>query len=340
MENFNKYLGSIVGAAVGDAMGASTEMLSKEQIIEYYGNYVKSFITPPNGILPSGRIAGKITDDFSVAYYLMKEVIDNDGKVTATVAKDSLIKWSESEEKYTDFGGPTTLRAIDKLKRGQHTKVIDPKGIGAYNHFATNGSAMKIFPIGLLHGKNKDIIIKDVLTVCEPTHYTNISMAGACAIACAVGEAISDDATIDSIIEAGIYGAKHGYEVASEKYECIAGPSIHRRIELAVKIGKNTNSFDEAITDISELIGTGILVAESVPAVFGLISALGNDTMKYIYAAVNCGYDTDTVASMGGAILGALNGIESIDKDLYKKVSNINNIDFELLTEEYGKFCG
>ena len=42
-----KILGSILGAAVGDAMGAATETKSARQIQKIFGGRVEEFKTPP-----------------------------------------------------------------------------------------------------------------------------------------------------------------------------------------------------------------------------------------------------------------------------------------------------
>ena len=43
----DKILGCLLGAAVGDAMGAATEMRSSNQINEYFGGKVVDFQKPP-----------------------------------------------------------------------------------------------------------------------------------------------------------------------------------------------------------------------------------------------------------------------------------------------------
>ena len=43
----DKILGSLLGAAIADAMGAATECRSTDQIIAYFGDYVTEFKDPP-----------------------------------------------------------------------------------------------------------------------------------------------------------------------------------------------------------------------------------------------------------------------------------------------------
>ena len=54
MSKYNKILGSIMGAAVGDAMGAATETRSAERIKEDFGGYVDKIITPPSDCFARG----------------------------------------------------------------------------------------------------------------------------------------------------------------------------------------------------------------------------------------------------------------------------------------------
>jgi ADP-ribosylglycohydrolase len=334
---YEKIKGCICGAAIGDALGASTEMLSRVQIKETYGTVVKTFVEAPLGVLAHGRTPGNVTDDFSMAYHLIR-AISNNNDINDKASLEALINWYE-EDKYLVYGGPSTLGHIESIVAKTFEKYIDPRGLGGYNHMATNGCAMKIFPVGLIYGRDQLRIVEAVKTVIVPTHYTDIALSGACAIACAVGEAIYEDSTIESIIDAGISGANLGIIHADKRFNVIAGENIARKIQLAVELAKN-KSFAEVVRDMSDLIGTGVAIAESVPATFGFISAFKDNTMEAIYAGVNCGFDTDTIASMVGAILGAFNGYESLNSDDVHFVSNITGYDFDSLAQVFVNING
>ena len=71
---YNKILGALLGAAVGDAMGAATEHRSIRQIQETFGGKVTDFYTPPDDTIAKGRKAGMVTDAFSIPYILIKNV--------------------------------------------------------------------------------------------------------------------------------------------------------------------------------------------------------------------------------------------------------------------------
>ena len=118
MSKYNKILGSIMGAAVGDAMGAATETRSAERIKEDFGGYVDKIITPPSDCFARGYDAGTVTDDFSLAYFTAKELVASKGNVDAEAAKRALFTWA-SYPQFFRFAGPTTEAAIKKLPKAE-----------------------------------------------------------------------------------------------------------------------------------------------------------------------------------------------------------------------------
>lgn len=336
----DKIYGSVYGALIGDALGAPTEMRTREQIIEYFGGYVKSFVEPPNDVFAKGRKPGHVTDDFSIAYYLLKNIVESNGVLSDEMSKNAIFEWSDDDEFCPRYAGPTTMMAINKLKAGEEFDPSKEFGLVNYNNLLTNGAAMKIFPIGLKNGNNHNQNIEDVILVAKHTHFTNLALAGACAIACSVGEALSPNATIDSIIEAGLYGAKYGEIRAKEITGKIsAGPSIEKRILLALEVADKSDGFDNVLQNLSDYVGTGVWVTESVPCVYGILKAF-DDPMTAIIAGVNIGSDTDTIATMTGAILGAFKGESELDKTLIDQALQVNNLEVNKYVEEFIRIYG
>ena len=69
---YEKILGCLIGGAAGDAMGAATEIRTREQIKDFFGSYVTEFLTPPDDTFARGCSKAQITDDFSIAYGLSR----------------------------------------------------------------------------------------------------------------------------------------------------------------------------------------------------------------------------------------------------------------------------
>jgi ADP-ribosylglycohydrolase len=334
MERYEKILGGFLGAAVGDAMGAATETRSMEQIKSYFGGYVKEFLPPPDDTFARGRKPGQITDDFSLAYYMARAIIKSNGVVNQQVAKDGLLDWAGVDEYYIPFAGPTTRAAIEEF-RGN--KVQSAGELVINNSKATNGSAMKIFPVGLLNAGNIQRAIEDAVEMSMPTHGNSLSVSGACAVAAAVSRAMDGDADVYNIVQSGLYGAREGERMGKERGIAVAGPSVARRLELAVEIGLKRRNIEEAMRDIGDIIGSGLHISEAVPAAFGLFVAAEGNAMECIYAGVNVGNDTDTVATIVGAIAGTLRGYKSMPKEYLDIINERNNMDLGELSHSLEK---
>lgn len=338
----DKILGSIVGAALGDAMGAITETRSAERIKEDFGGYIEELITPPDDCFAHGYETGTVTDDFSLAYFTAIELVKSKGNVTDEVAKQAVLTWSEYPE-FFHFAGPTTEAAVRRMKgidvpaqkaADGEVETIDRSYVAAENTKATNGSAMKIFAVGLINPGNLDKAVEDTVTICMPTHPNNASIAGAAAISAAVAKAMEENATLDDVIAAGIYGAEKGFEEGSKKGHRLAVPSVAKRIKLAVEIGKKGLGWEESMIELRDIIGAGLMVVEAVPCVFGILAANPDDPFGAIKMGVNIGDDTDTVATMVGAVAGALYGTGNMPMKYLEVMDRVNHFDLEKLADD------
>lgn len=329
MSNYKKILGGLLGAAVGDAMGSATETRSTTQIIEKFGGLVTEFITPPNDVFARGFEKGSVSDDFSLAYCTANAIIDNKGIVDDKVAKEALIAWSKTP--YYVLAGPTTVAAVNKMLGEEDN---NPKSFLTYDSSkGSDGGAMKISPVGLLSNGDINKAIKDTITICKPTHFNNTALAGACAVAAAVAEALNDKATVDSVIEAGLKGALEGDTYARQNGKELANPSVYKRIVLAVEIAKKCDGdMSKAMQELEDVIGSGLSASETVPCAFGLLKASGGDTKKAIVGGVNIGSDTDTVATIVGAMAGTLEAY--YDENYLNTIDSVNNYDLKALARK------
>jgi len=333
MIKIDNILGALLGAAAGDAMGAVTETMTPQQIKNIYNGGVMEFINPSDSSPASGRLAGQVTDDFSQAYQLMKAIIKSKGVVTRELAEEAILEWASLKEGYFErFAGPTTRAAIQHIREGGFRQ--DWESQAHPNAQATNGAAMKIFPLGLLNPGNVENAIEDAVTVSRVTHNNHLAISGACAIAAAVSVAATGD-PLKKVLTASIYGAEQGEKLGKERSLCVAGPSVAKRILLAIELANRARSTEEAMGQIYDLIGTGIHVSEAVPAAIGLLAATNGEPVKGILAAVNIGNDTDTIATILGAIAGARLGAKSFPKEWLSLLNQRNGFNLETLATDF-----
>lgn len=328
---YNRILGGLIGAGAGDAMGAATEARTTEQILETFGHEVTDFEIPPADTFGAGNIAGQLTDDFSSAYFVAKHIVGNQGEVTRKAVQDALIEWSEHPEFFDRFAGPTTRLAIRRYKGEEIEK---PKGVELLSRQATNGAAMKISPVGLLNAGNVDQAVRDAVTVTMVTHDNYLAISGGCAVAAAVSRAVMPDADVYNVLQAGLYGAREGERIGREAGRDVAGPSVVRRMEMAIDIGLGRGTAKEKMAEIGHRIGAGLHISEAVPCAFGFFAANEGDAMGSIIGAVNVGYDTDTIATMAGAMAGAFQGAESFPKHFLPILERVNHLEIEKLARD------
>ncbi len=216
----------------------------------------------------------RITDDTMLSILTAESIIEE-----GCVRREKIgEKFIENRERIKRTG-PTTTKAIKRLEKD--IKSISMEG-------TTDGAAMRAAPIGIC--SSEENILENTVSSSIVTHGTDIAISGACAISFAINAAISHDKK-DMIIEASKEGARRGREYGTKT----SFPKLEGLIERALSI---------PLEKLPEEIGVGIETHEAVPSAIAAFYQTKN-AKEAILSAVNLGGDTDTIASMAGAIAGA-----------------------------------
>ena len=327
---YDRILGALIGAAAGDGMGAATEARTTQQIIEYFGHPVTDFETPPLDTFGAGNVPGQATDDFSSAWFLANSIAANNGNINEQAVKDALVDWSKHAVFFDRFAGPTTRVAI---KRFQGEDIPVSGGVKLLSRQATNGSAMRISPVGMFNPGDLDRTIRDSITVTMLTHDNYAALSGACAISCGVSQALMPDADLYQVLQAVLYGARQGEKQGLAIAHDVASPSVVRRLEKAIEIGLGSGTAEQKMHKLGDVISAGLHVAEAIPCAVGFVAAHPGDPVGAITGAVNVGYDTDTIATMTGAIVGALYGAAAFPAHYLPTLEKANGLPLASLAE-------
>lgn len=326
-------LGSMAAAALGDAMGAATEQHTIDEIVATYGGLLRELRDPSPETFSYGNKAGQITDDTSQMFALAQTIIDCDGQLTEQAWLKTLIDWSQNSPHRTQMG-PTTRPLLQALAAGEDTSTIG-RGLSARkltSFGASNGAAMRIAPAGLLHPGDVEGAVRLAWLTSRPTHDTQIAAAGAGAIAAGVAHALMPGADVLSIVRACIDGARLGEAIGKREGRHIPGPSIARRIEIAVEEALRATSLLDAIRRIEASVGNSVMMVESAPAAVGVFVAAHGDVLDTVSAGASIGNDSDTVAAMAASLSGALHGIANVPADMFATVKAVNEEDIEGLS--------
>ena len=323
-----KIAGCLIGAAYGDALGAPTENRTREQIFEKWG-YVDQLHDAPADVYARGNKAGQVTDDFSMAYVAIQEILRSDCRVNRKVAEGALIEWSKNERFFEQFVGPTSRKFINRLK-GIESESSGFEPVND-NMRASNGGAMKIGPVACFGKGDMEKTIDIAKVICMPTHGNRISMSAACAVAAAVCGALNGK-DLFGIFKDAMSGAERG-EAIGAAGNTVAGPSFPKRLRFAIELGMNAKDLSEAMDVLRSYFDCSGMAADSVPVSFGLMAAAKGDVMAAVQAAANIGNDTDTMATIVGAVLGAKNGVHAFPEELVRKLDEANGYDLCALAE-------
>jgi len=308
-----RVFGGLMGQALGDAF-AMPAYLRPQDTWSYYGGWIDGFHPgPPDHPAHHGLKAGQITDDTEQAMALAESIL-TEGEVSVAAAARAIVAWYDRVDgDNSPYVGPSTRRACQALKQG-----ADPMTTGTRGD--TDGGAMRISPVGLINAGNVNQAIADSVTACTPTHFTNVAISGAAAVAAAIAVAMDANSTLDDIIQAGIFGGTEGAKQGS----VWLGASVPRRIELAVEIARRDLPVYDRIVSLFDLVGSTLATSETVPTAFGVfVLADGDPRLCARYSAAVSG-DADTVGAMACAIAGAWRGIDAIPAAWIETLESVN----------------
>ncbi|UCF95852.1 MAG: ADP-ribosylglycohydrolase family protein [Spirochaetaceae bacterium] len=321
---YEHILGGLLGQACGDAFAMSA-LLHPKDTWRHYGGWLSDFQPGPEGHpAHEGLPAARVTDDTEQAFALAARII-REGGVTVEGAAAALLSWYESVDgDNAPFVGPSTRKACQALKRGE-----DPRETGRTGD--TNGGAMRICPVGLIHPGDPAAAVRDTALACCPSHFTDVAVSAAAAVAAAVAAALQPGISLQQVIAAGRQAAVDGRTLGSPWF----GASIPRRIDLALDLVRGADVTDSEdlirrIEDLYDLVGSTLAASEAVPSAFGILRlAEGDPLLCARYAAALSG-DADTVAAMACAIAGSWRGADAFPDDRVAALRRGNpDLDFE-----------
>jgi ADP-ribosylglycohydrolase len=306
--------GGVYGQALGDAW-AMPAHFHPDQTWAYYNGWLDRFLpaSPDHPLYPSFR-AGQITASTEQSLALAEAVIAA-GQVTVEGVAKALVAWYDRTEKQSaPYLDHNTHRAVAALKSGTDPRLAGLRG-------DTNGGAIRISPVGLIHPGNPAAATTEAIIACTPTHFADVALSGACAVAAAVAQALIPETTLEEIVNVAMHAAEMGREHGVVGW----GASVARKIDYAVQLATDSRfSERDRLQNLYDLIGSTPATADSVPCAFGVLAlADGHPVQTAIYAAALSG-NANAVGAMACAIAGAWHGIEAIPLEYIETLNRVN----------------
>ncbi|PCG82017.1 hypothetical protein CIB93_32245 [Streptomyces sp. WZ.A104] len=333
---------SLVGAAVGDALGGPVEGWTPEQIAERHGGRVTGIVGPWHGenwrtarpVAPYHKGDGHVTDDTLMTHALVR-VYDR--------VRDHLDAYDIADHLVPDLLSPRWIPELEAealplqriflaekwLVARLHYGHVDPREAGAGN-IVNCGAAMYMAPVGLVNAGHPQAAYAESLEVSAP-HQSSYGREAAGVFAAAVAAACHPDATPDAVVDATLALAKDGTRSAIEAVCEVA--SHHDDFESALApLRAAVEPFDTVGPDYrSPSLGarrpSRLHTIEELPVALGMLLVGGGDYRRTVLGSVNYGRDCDSIATMSGAIAGALGS--EVPADWAATVAEASRLDLE-----------
>ncbi|MFF7932561.1 ADP-ribosylglycohydrolase family protein [Streptomyces sp. NPDC007940] len=337
----DRITGALVGAAVGDALGGPVEGYSPDQILERHAGRVHGIVGPWNGdawrtarpIAPYHKGDGHVTDDTLMTHALIRVYDRVRDHLDAYAIADHLVpdlmtnpRWiPELEAEALPLH--RVFLAEKWLVTRLHYGHVDPREAGVGN-IVNCGAAMYMAPVGLVNAADPRAAYTEALDIAG-AHQSSYGREAAGVFAAAVAAAATPGATPDSIVTACLSLAKDGTRAAIEQVCEVA--ARHTDFESALlPLRQAVAPYDTVGPDYRKpSLGarrpSRLHTIEELPVALAMLLVAAGDYRHAVLGAVNYGRDCDSIATMAGALSGALGF--PVPDDWAKAVSEASRLD-------------
>jgi ADP-ribosylglycohydrolase len=279
----DRFLGALMGMAIGDALGMPVVGWSAEQIRDRYGGIDTFFPrTFPDGTKVS---AGEFTDETEAALCVVESLTASGGEVDVANIGTRLLHLARSESRR--WMSPQTLAALDEAEESLEFSRPLVDDIEATPDVLARG-----VPIGLLHSIgsfDSGGLTRDAEAVARVTHGSPLAIAGVTAVA--------------YLTRLATRGETATGDWASETAAFLGQGAVADALGSA-DAGRNAQSID-ASKALPNVIATALNSA---------VSATGFP--EAVFSAVNLGGPADSRGALAGAVAGARQGVAGIPQPL------------------------
>ncbi|MFA3790894.1 ADP-ribosylglycohydrolase family protein [Aliiglaciecola sp. SL4] len=342
----DKFLGCMLGGAIGDAYGAPVEFISRERILALHGD------KGVTSLLPAYGKVGAITDDTQMTLFTAEGLLrayvkgKREGRTSwLGCIGHAYQRWLQTQS----HSSPSDLRVITDGVLWQYPELHDQRApgntclnalstAGEFDELALNdskgcGGVMRVAPIGLFCWREKtNFTLEDCFKLgCDAAQLTHGHPTGYLA---------------SGAFSAIIYQILDGYTLVDATLSVIPILKEQRNadetidaIEQTLRLSKTQCNYANAI----QQMGEG-WIAEEALAISLYCAIVANDFNHLMSISVSHDGDSDSTGAISGNLWGALYGLNSIDEQLVQQVELTEAIRdiakdlFEFPTWDIGRY--
>jgi poly(ADP-ribose) glycohydrolase ARH3 len=282
----DRFVGCLLGQALGDAVGAPYEGMPADHVFWMFGP-ASDLVRNPDGDLL------RYTDDTQMMI-AVAETLAEHGSIVEDALGRKFVAHYDPERGY----GPGARRILEAMADGgdgrQLAATVFPGGsLG-------NGAAMRVAPVGLFFHHDLDRVAEQARLSALPTHVHPLGIEGAQLLALAVALVVREEELDRRRFYRTLLDRCRSEEF---RWALTAAAKLRRRHSLA-------------------FLGSGLEAHRSVVTAIACFTAGPGSFEEVAARAVSLGDDTDTVAAMAGALAGAHLGAGALPAGLLEHLED------------------
>ncbi|MGQ4875197.1 MAG: ADP-ribosylglycohydrolase family protein [Promethearchaeia archaeon] len=311
-----KFIGTILGVAIGDTLGHPFEGILREEILAKFENF-EDYIKKHRSLFKT------YTDDTQLTLHTAQALIDGYGLKLETLIRE-YIRWLDDPPIGAGYG---CISSIRKLRYGIPWEE-------AASNSGGNGTAMRVSPIGLFYRKDPDTLKSAAEISSRITHSHPAASAAAIVIARAVSYLVekspSKNFSVDEFFYTIIEPIRNSNNKIWEEFIEIL-EKVRKNLHISIEAGliKFSQAGVKSPYFIQEYLGKAFVHPYALSTVACAIFIFLKNLHSFrdcIYTLSTAGGDSDTVGAIGGSLAGAFFGLSNIPNDLIKLVKDSKKI--------------
>ncbi len=287
----DRLLGTLLGTAVGDALGMPIEGLSHTNVRTYYKGIKEYRDDDQRGDLD----AGQWTDDTQMTFALVRTLASHaDPANWPEAVAEAYVSLQPDARRW----GSTSTAAIERLADG-----VPPAEAGTPDR-PSDGAAMRAAPLGAwwaVSGADRPAAFDAIRPVLAVTHRHPAALAAGWGQAAAVRTLLRME-SIDAFDRSSFWTMLLDEVTWAEEQ---LGDD-HRVSERLQELEPIIDSFPLDLNDACD--GVGVRADEAWPFACAMVARRPHLLENTLLSGINVGGDADTTGAMMGAQLGALHG--------------------------------
>lgn len=296
----DRLRGMLLGIAIGDALGNTTESLNPPQRRERHGE-VRNYL--PNEWAEEMEV-GVPSDETQLAFWTVESLLEH-GRLDP---EDLIERFAEGE---IFGGGGAVERAVEAYNYGASWREAGEPSAG-------NGAFARVPPVVLPHlptaGRQlwEDVVFSTIVT--HKDEMAVVANVGFTGLLFEVFGAGPEEATGEWWVDEFL---KYARPVETDREYPSRSPHISFEGTLCEMIETHMRRAAEgyiSIVDACNSWYSGAYLLETVPSVLLILARCADDPEEALIRAVNDTRDSDSIAAAVGAAVGALHGADAFPK--------------------------